>query len=88
MHMETLLEIVERAPLEDCRSVEILAANLYKKIAPYIEKGISTAEEELDFCSMIDVMLVEGGLTNQNAFAPDILNQIYDAAGFPHIYKG
>lgn len=87
MHMETLLEIVEQAPLEGCRSAEILAANLYKKIASYIEKGISTAEEELDFCSMVDVMLDEGGLTNQNARA-EVLNQIYDAAGFPHIYKG
>lgn len=87
MHMETLLEIVEQAPLEDCRSAEILAANLYKQITPYIEKGISTAEEELDFCSMVDIMLDEGGLTNQNARAA-VLNQIYDATGFLYIYKG
>lgn len=87
MHMENLLEIVEKAPLEDCRSAEILAVNLYKQIAPYMEKGISTEQEELDFCGMVDVTLDEGGLIDQNARA-ETLSQIYDAAGFPHIYKG
>lgn len=87
MHMENLLEIVEQAPLEDCRSAEILAANLYKKIAPYMERGISTEQDELDFCGMVDVTLDEGGLTNQNA-RTETLNRIYDTTGFPHIYKG
>lgn len=87
MHMENLLEIVEQAPLEDCRSAEILAANLYKKIAPYMKEGISTEQEELDFCGMLDIILDEGGLTNQNARA-ETLNRIYDATSFPHICKG
>ena len=65
MHMEHLLEILEKTPLEEGRSAAILAADLYKEIAPYLEKGIATEQEELDFCGMVDVALDEGGLTDQ-----------------------
>ncbi len=87
MHMEHLLEILEKTPLEEGRSAAILAADLYKEIAPYLEKGIATEQEELDFCGMVDVALDEGGLTDQNARA-EATNQIYNAAGFPHLWKG
>lgn len=98
MHLENLFEILENAPLEKRRSAAvyistrnrntaILTANLYKEMAPFFEKGITTEQEELDFCCMVDAVLDEGGLRNQNARA-DILNQIYDATGFPHLYKG
>lgn len=50
MHMENLLETVEQAPLEDCQSTEILTANLYKQIVPFMEKGVLTEQEEMDFC--------------------------------------
>lgn len=67
MHMENLLETVEQTPLEDCQSTEILTANLYKQIVSFMEKGILTEQEEMDFCSMADVVLDEDGLTNQDA---------------------
>ena len=87
MHMENLLEILEQAPLEECRSAAILTADLYKKMAPYFECGVSTEQEELDFCGMVDLTLDEGGLTDQKARS-EVLSKIYNATGFPQLYKG
>ena len=86
MHMENLLSILEKAPLEEGVSAEIIAANLYKLIEPTLKKGITTEQEELDFCNMVDVALDENGLTN-DAARIEALNHIYKATGFPYFLK-
>ena len=87
MHMENLLSILEKAPLEEGVSAEIIAANLYKLIEPTLKKGITTEQEELDFCNMVNVALDENGLTN-DAARIEALNHIYKATGFPYFFKG
>ncbi len=52
-----------------------------------MKKGITTEQEELDFCNMVDVALDENGLTN-DAARIEALNHIYKATGFPYFFKG
>ena len=84
---EGLRRIIANAPMKKSGEQEALVTRLFNEIEPYLSKGIKTAEEELDFCSLVDVALDEGGVEDQNARA-NAVGQIYDAIGFTHFWKG
>ena len=86
MHMEDVLAILEKMPMEECRSAAILAADVYKAVVPYLEKGIHNDGEELDFCGEIDGILDEGGIVNNDS-RTKALCEIYDACGFQHYWQ-
>lgn len=87
MHMEDVLEILAKMPMEKGRSAAILAADVYKAFVPYQEKGICNDSDELDFCGEIAAILDTGGIINAKA-REKALDQIYEATGFEHFWNG
>ena len=84
--MEAIWAILKNAPMEDGRIPEVLTVEVYEAVLPYLQKGIHNDQDELDFCGEIDLMLDEGGVVNVDARV-QIMNQIYDAAGFPRYWE-
>ena len=64
-----------------------LVENLHSAIMPYIGKGIADADDELDFCSTLEMILDDGGMINPNERVK-VAGQIYDHLGFTHFWKG
>jgi hypothetical protein len=85
--IERLQAIINKAPMKKNSRRKKLVERLFSEIEPYLSKGISTVEEELDFCSFVEMILDEGGVEGPNARV-DIMGQIYDAIGFTHFWKG
>lgn len=85
--IERLQAIIDKAPMKKSSRRKKLVERLFKEIEPYLSKDISTAEEELDFCSLVEMILDEGGVEGPNARV-DTMGQIYDAIGFTHFWKG
>ncbi|MDD4564708.1 MAG: hypothetical protein PHE79_04440 [Eubacteriales bacterium] len=85
--IEQLQKIIAKAPLKKSIRRKKLVERLFKEIEPYLLKDISTVEEELDFCSLVELVLDKGGVGGPDARV-DTLGQIYDAIGFTHFWKG
>lgn len=64
-----------------------LVKRILKDGESYFINGITSAQEELGFCGTISMALDEALAVNQNIQAL-LLEQIYNAAGFPHFWKG
>ena len=84
----TLLRFILRAlPMKKGYTHAKLVKRILKDGEHYFTNGITSDEEELDFCSIISLALVEALDVNQNIQA-ELLNQIYNAAGFQRFWQG
>lgn len=62
---------------------------ILKSGEPYFSNGISSVDDELDFCQSVSVALDECSYLNMSYDARiELLNRIYDAVGFPHYWEG
>ena len=85
--IERLQKIIANAPMKKGGNRKTLVERLFKEIEPYLSKGITSVEDELDFCSLVELVLDESGVQGVDARV-DTMGQIYDAIGFTHFWKG
>lgn len=87
-YFPTLLRFILRAlPMKKGYTNAKLAKRILEDGEHYFTNGISSDEEELDFCSIISLALDEA-LDVNGEFRGELLNQIYNAAGFQHFWQG
>ena len=87
MQTEVLKFILRAIPLSKAYTHEKLLERILKDGECYFTNGITSDEDELDFCGTISVALDEATLLNADLQA-ELLNEIYNAAGFQRFWKG
>ncbi|GEM_PF-4137858 len=87
MQTEILKFILRAIPLKNEYTHAKLFERILKDGEPYFSNGITSEEDELDFGSIISLAIDEATFLKADLQA-ELLNQIYNAAGFPHLWKG
>ncbi len=87
MKTDILKFILRAIPLREAHTHEKLLERILKDGERYFTNGITSEEDELDFCGIISMALDEATLLNAD-LQTELLNEIYNAAGFQHFWKG
>ncbi len=87
MQTEILKFILRAIPLSKAYTYEKLLERILEDGDRYFTNGIASEEDELDFCGIISVVLDEATLLNQD-LQVELINEIYNAAGFQRFWKG
>lgn len=87
MQIETLQFILRAIPLKKGYTHATLLKRILKDGDHYFSNGIASEKEELDFCGIISLAIDEATRLKPDLQA-ELLNQIYNAAKFPHFWNG
>ena len=74
-------------PLREEQTVSGILERLDTEAERYFSNGVHSVEDELDFCSILALILDEETIVNQNV-RTKLLNEMYEATGFERFYQG
>ena len=82
-----ILSLIHTQRAKSGITINEVAKRIFEEVEPYMKKGLTSAEQELDLISGIELHLDENCYISQNRCA-EISAQIYDLAGFEHHWNG
>ena len=84
---EKILSLVLTQRVKPGITLNEVAERIFGEGESYIEKGLTTVEQELELVSGIEIHLDENCYISADRCA-EISGQVYDMAGFAHYWKG